>query len=232
VLNVSLREVSRDALINLPSGNYLQLRVADTGCGISPEIQDKIFDPYFTTKQKGKGTGLGLAVVQGIIAECGGKISIDSQPGKGTTIDVYLPQVAKTAVAHKPAVPVLPTGSEHILLVDDEPALVNIGRQMLEKLGYTVTTRSSSMEAVALFSAKPDAFDLVITDMTMPNMTGDRLARELLTLRPEIPVILCTGFSEQMTAARAAEIGIKGFLMKPLDRTTLAETVRQLLDKA
>lgn len=217
------------ALSDLPPGNYLRLRVSDTGYGMSLETMSKVFDPYFMTEEKGKGTGLGLAVVQGIVAEWGGDINVDSQLGVGTTVDVYLPLVAKSTEDQPTVEPALATGSERILFVDDEPPLGNIARQMLEKLGYAVTIRTSSLEALELFKAKPGAFDLVITDMTMPHMAGDKLARKLLSIRPDLPVILCTGFSENISPEHTEVLGVKAILMKPLDRAALADSIRQAL---
>jgi PAS domain S-box-containing protein len=214
-------------------GPYLKLTVRDTGIGMTPDVLRRIFDPYFTTKEKAHGTGLGLSVVHGIIKSHGGSITVESEPGQGTTFHVYLPRMEypkrkgdkMAASPHKG----IPTGHERILFVDDEQALVDIGRQMLEHLGYELITRTNSIEALELFKAEPDGFDLVITDMTMPNMTGEKLARAMMKIRPDIPIILCTGFSERITEKNAGKIGIRKLAMKPLAMRDLAEAIREVL---
>jgi PAS domain S-box-containing protein len=226
-----LTEVDADAG-NMEPGCYALLTVADTGCGIDPAIISRIFDPYFTTKEQGKGTGLGLAVVYGIVKKHGGDIRVQSTPGKGTTFEVLFPQIKKdclNAVLEKSEK--LENGSERILLVDDEEPIAKLEKQMLERLGYHVTMRTSSIEALAAFKARPDAFDLVVSDMTMPNMTGDRLAREMTSIRPDMSVILCTGFSERLNRKSARAAGIKGLLMKPVVRSDMARMVRNVLDE-
>jgi len=218
---------------SLGPGRYAVLSVSDTGCGIDPAIKDKIFEPYFTTREQRKGTGLGLAMVYGIVKEHNGDIKVNSEPGMGTTFDVYLPSMEMSPEA-------LPvegaeddkTGNERILLVDDEESIVRLERMMLERLGYLVTSRLSSIEALEAFRAHPDGFDLVVTDMTMPNMTGDQLAGELVSIRPGIPIIICTGYSERINPEKAAAIGMKGFLMKPIVRSEMAGMVRKVLDQA
>lgn len=218
---------------SLAPGRYAMLTVSDTGSGIAPDIFDKIFEPYFTTKEKGKGTGLGLAVVYGIVKEYGGDIRVHSEMGKGTTFNVYLP----LAVGQTEQPPIIKTkmktsGSEKILVVDDEEPIVRLEKIVLERLGYQVTTCSNSLNALNTFKADPDAYDLLITDMTMPGMTGDQLAKEIICIRPGIPVIICTGFSEQINREKADEIGIKGFLMKPVVNSEMAQMVRNVLDGA
>jgi CheY-like chemotaxis protein len=182
-------------LIQAP-GAYARITVSDNGIGIPKENIDKIFEPYFTTKEKGEGTGLGLSVVHGIIKAHNGYITAYSEPGKGTTFHVYLPIIqkasAKTIAQNNEP---LPIGSERILLVDDELPIIKMQQQILKRLGYSVTTRTNSVEALEAFRSSPDQFDLVITDMAMPNMTGDTLTREVKSIRPDIPMILCTGFS-------------------------------------
>ena len=229
--NVELDDLEAARHLDLTAGSYLRLTVSDTGHGMSPEIIERIFDPYFTTKDTGEGTGLGLSVAQGIVKTHGGTITVYSEMGKGTTFHVYLPIIDEAEEAEKEeSKGPLPTGSERILFIDDEDVLVEIGSQMLEQLGYEVVTKKSSIEALELFRAEPDRFDLVITDMTMPHMTGDKLARELMKIRPDIPVILCTGHSRLVSEAKAKEIGIRAFVMKPLVMRNLAETVRKVLD--
>ena len=217
--------------IGLDPGPYLRLTVRDTGHGMTPDVKDRIFEPYFTTKEKGVGTGLGLSVVNGIIDSHGGTITVYSEPGKGSTFHVYLPLIQEEAI--KPEIDEqarILTGNERILFIDDEPTIVEIGKQMLERLGYEVTTKTSSIEALELFRNNPDQFDLVITDMTMPKMTGDKLAKELMKIRPDIPIIICTGFSERISEEKAKGMGIKAFAMKPLVMQDLAKTVRKVLD--
>ena len=217
---------------DLQQGPYVRLTVSDTGLGMTPEIMNRIFDPYFTTKEAGKGTGLGLAVVHGIVQSHGGAIKVYSEAGKGTTFHVYLPRIK--ASGGEPLVGIdeepLPHGKgEHILLIDDEQTLVEIGNQMLEHLGYQVSVRTSSIEALGLFSSQPGRFHLVITDLTMPNMTGEKLAGEILRIRPDLPIILCTGFSEHVTEGKAKALGIREFLMKPLTLKDLARALRRNL---
>jgi CheY-like chemotaxis protein len=233
LVDVDLHSDDTDHIDDLESGQYIKLTVSDTGHGIEPAIMDKIFDPYFTTQEIGKGTGLGLSVVHGIVNSHGGHISAYSEPDKGTRFDVYLPLFDLADIKAETVSPEkLTIGNEHILLVDDEKPIVDVVQQMLERLGYQVTVRTSSIEALEVFRASMDKFDLVITDLTMPNMTGDKLAGELMNIRPDIPIILCTGFSEKMSKERAEALGIKDFLMKPIVKSDLAKTVREVLDKS
>ena len=238
-LNVCLRQVELTsacgltAFESLTPGKYALLTVSDTGTGIEKEILDKIFDPYFTTKEVGKGTGLGLSVVQGIVKTHKGEILVDSKPGKGTAVHVYLPIMAPTVENKQVAESEpIPGGTEKILLVDDDEVIVGLEQQILERLGYHVTSRTSSKEALGVFRESPEAFDLVLTDMTMPDMTGTQLAEKLMVIRPDIPVIICTGFSERIKENERAAMGIKGFLLKPVVKSELACLVRGVLDKA
>ena len=237
VLEVILTEVDADSTDltfnpDLSPGPYLRLTISDTGHGMDRIVMERIFDPYFTTKGLGEGTGLGLAVVHGIVRSHGGDITVYSEPGKGTTFHVYLPRIdagaiAPETVSTEPA----PKGKERILLVDDEEQIVLMVRQMLEGLGYTVTARTSSVEALEAFRAKPEKFDLAITDQTMPNMTGAELAQKLMGIRADIPIILCTGFSEVITEDKSKGIGIREYVMKPVLRSEMAKTIRRVLDK-
>ncbi len=217
----------------LEPGPYLRLSVSDTGHGVDPAILHRIFDPYFTTKKIGEGTGLGLAVVDGIVKDCGGMVNVFSESGKGTVFHVWLPRLESTRdKAERVKTPdPLPGGSETILLVDDEKALAEAGQQILARLGYQVVVRLCPAEALAAFLAEPDKVDLVITDHTMPKMTGIELAREILAVRPEMPIILCTGFSATlgMTPDKARAVGIREMIMKPIIMRDLAETVRRVL---
>jgi PAS domain S-box-containing protein len=214
----------------LKSGDYLQLTVSDTGEGIDPAIRDKIFDPFFTTKKPGEGTGLGLSIIYGIVRDHGGVIAVESKPGEGTTFTVSLPliDVADQQEDQEPAV--IPRGSGRILLVDDEEPIASLGEGMLTSLGYEVTIRFSSRDALETYRAHPEKFDLIITDMTMPKMTGASLAREVLKIRPGFPIILTTGFSERINEAEAKKIGIREFLMKPVSLPILAQTVKRVMD--
>ncbi len=214
----------------LSPGPYLKLTVSDNGHGMAPEVKERIFDPYFTTKEKGEGTGLGLAMVHGIVKSHGGTITVYSEPEMGSTFHVYLPIRETETDQDTGSEETIPTGSERILFVDDEQPIVDIAKQMVEQLGYSMVTRTSSLEALELFRAKPDEFDLVITDMTMPNMTGEELANELMFIRPDIPIILCTGFSRSVTEKKAKAMGIQAFILKPILRQELAETIRRVLD--
>jgi len=218
---------------SLKPGRYVLLTVSDTGKGIAPSVMDKIFEPYFTTKENGKGTGLGLAVVHGIVKEHGGAITVNSEIGKGTAFHVYLPLIERrTDPEMINSTDEFMGGNERILLVDDEDPIAKLEKLMLERLGYDVTMRVNSVEALEVFKTMPNSFDLIISDMTMPNMTGDQLASELLEIRSDIPVIICTGFSERINRENAAAIGVKGFLMKPIVKSELARMVRQVLDEA
>jgi nitrogen-specific signal transduction histidine kinase/CheY-like chemotaxis protein len=214
----------------LSAGTYIKLRVSDTGHGMEPKIADRIFDPFFTTKERGEGTGMGLAVVLGIVKSHGGSITVASTPEEGSSFDVFLPVIQRDADTEARAKIIMPTGTEKVLFVDDEKALVDLGFQILKRLGYEVTTRTSSVEALELFLAQPDKFDLVITDTTMPNMTGDVLAAKLMEIRADIPVILCTGYSERISKEKAHQIGIKEFVLKPIIMSDMALTVRKVLD--
>ena len=227
--NVELDHAALEMAPDLKPGSYLQLSVSDTGHGIAPDAYEKIFDPYFTTKKKEEGTGLGLAVVQGIVKSHNGAVTVESEVGKGTRFHMYLPVIMRKLTAEEEISTPLPMGHESILFVDDEQPLVEIGKQMLQRLGYTVATRTSSVEALELFKANPDRFDLVITDIVMPNMTGEKLAEKMMDIRSDIPVILCTGYSEKITRKHASNMGIQSFLMKPLVMRDLATTVRQAL---
>ena len=216
---------------DLTPGTYVKLTVKDTGHGMDKATMGKIFDPYFTTKEKGVGTGLGLAVLHGIVQEHGGIIAVDSEPGKGTAFDIYFPAIQKTVDPEtRTREKEIRGGHEHILLIDDEKVLVEMVKKMLERMGYTVETRTSSVEALALFSAEPHRYDLVITDMTMPNISGEKLAMELIRIRPNIPIILCTGYGETLLEEKIKNIGIKTLVMKPILRVELARAIQDALD--
>jgi signal transduction histidine kinase/ActR/RegA family two-component response regulator len=217
---------------SLSAGAYVKLSVSDTGHGMEKTVADRIFDPFFTTKDRGEGTGMGLAVVLGIVKGHGGAIILDTRLNMGSAFDIYLPVIRDQADAESNENTNIPRGTGHILFVDDEKSLADLGFQILSRLGYDVTTRTSSVEALELFTVQPDKFDLVITDTTMPNMTGDELAAKLLDIRSDIPVILCTGYSERISAEKAQRIGIKEFVLKPIVMSELATTVRKVLDES
>ena len=216
----------------LEPGRYVRLTVSDTGTGIAPEIMEQIFDPYFTTKEIGKGTGLGLAVVHGIVRQHRGAVTVSSELRKGTAFHVYLP-VSDVETFSNPEsyiVEKLPTGNERILLVDDEPVLLCMYEQLLQKLGYRVTAFIGSPETLEAFRSDPDAFDLLITDTTMPVMGGAKLASEILKIRPDMPIIICTGYSESMNREMAKAIGIREYVRKPASVAEFAALVRNVLD--
>ncbi|MFN2302957.1 MAG: ATP-binding protein, partial [Anaerolineales bacterium] len=231
LVNINIDSNSETSLPDLNPGIYHRLSVRDTGCGMEKEIMDRIFDPYFTTKGKGEGTGLGLSVVHGIVKNHEGEITVESELGKGTVFHVFFPVAEIEGEAEIKEVVEIPGGNERVLFVDDEHATTDVMKKMLERLGYTVKTRTNSLEALEAFQADPDGFDLVITDMTMPYMTGAELARKIMHIRQDIPIILCSGFSEQMNEAKAQKIGIRAFIMKPVIRSELAQIIRDVLNQ-
>ena len=234
-LKVSLKEIElsdQDVLIqDMKPGSYACLTIADNGIGMDKKLTEKIFDPFFTTKEQGKGTGMGLSVVHGIVTTMGGTIQVYSEPEKGTQFHIYFPieedSFEKQNIQTKT---LIQGGTEQILLVDDEQAILTMGKRMLERLGYQVTSHTGSLEALEAFRANSNKFDLVITDMAMPNMPGDKLSTELTKIRPGIPVLLCTGFSENMSEEKAVSLGIKGFLLKPILMNVLSQKIREVLD--
>lgn len=237
VLRIDLNDVDASHEIpilgkTLQAGSYVKLTVSDTGIGIAGENLGTIFEPYFTTKPLGEGTGMGLAMVYGIVESYGGGISVDSELSKGTTFNIYLP-ITNRGLGHESyELMKLPEGNESILFVDDEEPIAKVGKRILEGMGYVVTAMMNSVAALEHFRSNPASFDLVITDMTMPNMTGHQLAIELIKIRHDIPVILCTGYSKNITAESASKIGIKAFVYKPFVKTDLAKTIRKVLDES
>ena len=213
----------------LKPGSYIRLSVADTGGGISPEIRNRIFEPFFTTKNLGEGTGMGLSVVHGIIANHDGTITVESRMGQGTTFIILLPRTDAIVEAELHRSMPIQRRQARILFVDDEESLTQLGQKVLKELGYEAITCKNSLEALDAFRADPLHYDLVITDQTMPNLTGDALARELLGIRPELPIILCTGFSYNMTPEKALSMGIRAYLRKPILTHELAQTIHQIL---
>ncbi|KPA17259.1 two component system sensor histidine kinase, hybrid [Candidatus Magnetomorum sp. HK-1] len=238
IMAISLSEIniSSDtdiAKFNLQKGKYLRLEVSDNGIGIEKENLKKIFDPYFTTKPKDKGTGLGLSVIHGIVKDHSGHITVYSEPGQGTTFHVYFPTIMSKRDKNKSQLSEnISGGNEHILLVDDDEIIVKIEKQQLENLGYQVTALTCSLKAAEIFQKAPQKFDLIITDMTMPNNTGAELSQELLKVRPSIPIILCTGFSDLIDREEALSLGVKEYLMKPFGKNEMARVVRKVLDNS
>jgi CheY-like chemotaxis protein len=217
--------------LELGPGHYLCYSVVDTGVGIDSQVMDKIFDPYFTTKAQGKGTGLGLAVIKGIVQSHRGGIHVESEPGKGSRFRIFLPVIeADQKPVEMGGHTRIQKGSEHILLVDDQKEVIRIERLILEVLGYRVTSRLSGRDALETFVASPETYDLVITDMNMSQMSGETLARKLLAIQPDIPVILLTGYHEGMTRNKARAAGIKDFLMKPVKLKEFSTIIREVLD--
>jgi two-component system, cell cycle sensor histidine kinase and response regulator CckA len=229
--NVELTEKITPFHSDLTPGPYVKLTVGDTGTGIEPEVIHRIFDPFFTTKRQGEGTGLGLSMVHGILSRYGGTVTVESEPGAGSIFSVYLPATGQDKEAKLGPPQAISKGSELVLFVDDEDTLMEMGRDMLENLGYQVTATTDSRKALEIFHSRPSQFDLVITDMTMPGMNGADLSKEILKSRPDIPIILCTGFSELITEEKAKRLGIREFLMKPLNMRSLAEIIRKVLGK-
>jgi PAS domain S-box-containing protein len=237
ILQVSLSnfELTAREALQYPESNpgpYVKLSISDTGQGMDAATLNRIFDPYFTTKAQDKGTGMGLAVVHGIVKGHGGGIHVRSTPGEGTCFDILFPIMEKQIISETEELKTLPTGNERILFIDDEDLLIDLGKNMLKKLGYRVEARTQPVKALEVFRAGPHKFDLVISDMTMPDMTGDILAIELMKIRPDIPVIICTGYSGRIDDQRAQELGLKGLMMKPFTIRDLSKTVRNVLDQS
>ncbi|MCK5134073.1 MAG: response regulator [Candidatus Sabulitectum sp.] len=228
--SVDLSEKYCNGFEDIPSGSYARLTVRDNGCGVHKKNLEHIFDPFFTTKDPGEGTGMGLSVVHGIIKNHGGYITVHSEPGVGTVFTVYIPVAESVVEALPEKIEPVPGGTESILIVDDEEVLVEMTADILKRTGYRVTKRTSSVEALELFRAGPDEYDLVITDLTMPVMTGDKLVAELLLINPDIPIILCTGFVNTVSPEAAAALGVSKMMKKPVAGDQLKRTVRQVLD--
>jgi CheY-like chemotaxis protein len=230
VTSIEVTENSIQEFRELKPGTYLQLTIQDSGQGVSDQVLERIFEPFFTTKSLGEGTGLGLAVVHGIIVGHGGHIAVSSVIGQGTTFSILLPRLDVVLPAQNANTMEWPKGRGNVLFVDDEEVLARWGEQILTHLGYAVVTKTNAHEAVELFQKRPDQFDVVVTDQTMPMMSGEAFARVLLEIRHDIPIVLCTGFSHTMSADKANQLGLKGFLMKPVNGAVLAKTLQKVLE--
>lgn len=235
ILNIRLAEIELDSDFasryqDVFPGKFLRLSVDDTGCGIPSDTVDHIFEPFFTTKEKGEGTGMGLSVVHGIVKKYHGLITVSSDLEKGTGFNVFLPVIETDAISDNDKEEIPLSGTERILFVDDEYLQVDLGKIMFERLGYEVVTETNSLKALELFRKNPDGFDMVIADMIMPNLPGDKLAKELIAIRPDIPIIICTAYSEQFETEKVESSGIKAVVMKPLLIQEMAKTVREVLD--
>ena len=231
VENVILNEKAANGYSGFKEGNYIKITISDTGPGIAAKNINQIFDSYFTTKEVGKGSGMGLSIVHGIVKNHNGAVSVDSKPGKGTTFSILFPLTLEKPEMEKGSSKKLLQGSETIIFIDDDASIVKMGKSMLERLGYTVEIKMNPVEALELFKSKPDQFDLVITDMTMPQMTGVTLYEKLMEIRPDIPVILCTGHSSLIDEEKAKRLGVAGYVMKPASMSTIAKAIRKVLDK-
>jgi len=234
-ITVELTDIAVPAGLDAPHpdlkpGRFVKLSVCDTGCGVDSASLERIFEPFFTTKRAGEGTGLGLAMVHGIVKAHNGAITVASAPARGSTFTVFLPAVEGAPTYAVKADNASPQGHERILVIDDEGALIETEKAVLERLGYRVMGETDSLRALDLFREHPDRFDLVMTDHMMPRMTGIELAREVIMIRPDIPIILCTGFNDSITLDSARAVGIQAFLMKPATRQEIAEAIRQALD--
>lgn len=239
VLTISLEDLVVDKqqlseFRNLANGEYVKITFRDTGMGMSQQAKERAFEPYFTTKPVGEGTGLGLSVVHGIVKELNGDIRLESQSGRGSIFELIFPKINRIRQDEDTSVEsmIIPTGQERILFVDDEPELVEINRRMLDELGYNVHTETDSIKALKQFKKAPESFDVVIADLVMPKMMGDELAEEILVIRPDIPIIICSGFNEPKTEERLQKIGIKKMIMKPILIVELAVSLRIVLDQS
>ena len=222
---------TRSKYPELEPGRYLRITIRDTGTGMDEQTAERVFEPFFTTKKKGEGTGMGLSVVQGIVRSFRGIITLDTAPGEGSTFTIVFPTVDKPVpVQAAPTDQPLPTGTERIIVVDDEEDILDMTKRTLESLGYSAVTAASAIQALAIFRQDPNKFDLVVTDQVMPVMSGEDLSKELLELRPDIPIILVTGFPDNFTEEKAKEIGIREFLLKPIASAELATAIRRHLD--
>jgi CheY-like chemotaxis protein len=228
---VDLAPTGSQAPNTLPPGAYLKLAVSDTGLGVPQALRDRIFEPYFSTKPPGEGTGMGLAMVHGIIEAYGGRIMVSENKPQGACFEVLLPVTYHGERSASEPDKTVPVGSERILFVDDEAPIAQLGEQILMRLGYRVTTETSAIAALERLQRSPTGFDLLVTDMTMPGMTGDQLADAARECCPDLPVVLCTGYSNPLPRARADAVGICAVVLKPVTMQLLAQTIRKVLDE-
>jgi len=233
VLEIQLQNVCLDkaevaGMTELGPGQYIRLSVRDTGHGMESRTLEQVFNPFFTTKERDQGTGLGLSIVHGIVQSYNGAIRADSNGAEGTVFTIYLPSLPQVEIPELEGMALLPRGTERVLLVDDEAEIVDIIAQMLRHLGYQVEAKTDALKALDVFSQTPNGYDLVITDMTMPNLTGDKLALELKRIRPDVPIILCSGYRDQVHVAKAKDGWVDAFVTKPLGRN-LAMVIREVL---
>jgi CheY-like chemotaxis protein len=213
----------------LTPGRFIRLSVEDTGCGMTQDVLQRVFEPFFTTRDVSEGTGMGLSVVHGIVNGLGGIVTAESEPGRGSVFTVYLPASMPQAIAETEIMTEPPHGNEHILIVDDEQRITTVLIKILSGLGYEVTAFTDSSAALAAFAADPVRFDLVLSDQTMPDITGEELAKKVLDIRPDIPVVLMTGYSQVLSREVAQRIGVREYLMKPVTKHNLATAIRQVL---
>ncbi len=231
VLNIDIEDDDIDLYKNLTPGKYTLITISDTGHGIKPELLEKIFDPFFTTKTENKSTGMGLSVVYGIVKNHGGAITVQSNYGKGTVFNIFLPCIEKKVPGSIPQTLSISTNHEKILFVDDDKAIVDAAKRMLERLGYEVSTALNGTQALEFFQSESHPFDVIITDMTMPDLTGVALAKKIFKIAPDTSIILCTGFSTAINPQKAINLGFKAFLLKPVTKNKIAETIRKVIDQ-
>jgi CheY-like chemotaxis protein len=237
LLEIMLKDVALDSETRigdelLGPGDYVKISVSDSGCGMDREVLERIFEPFFTTRKVNEGTGLGLSVVHGIIKSHDGAIAVSSTAGKGTTFDIFLPKIESNEIQESQALQPTTDGREVILLVDDEEMMVDVTGRILDRLGFDVVGKTSSLDALEEFQKEPDKFDLVITDQVMPNMTGTQLAEELISIRSDIPIILCSGFPENVSPDQLEKIGIREFIAKPITKDEIGKIIRRVLGKS
>jgi two-component system cell cycle sensor histidine kinase/response regulator CckA len=237
LLEIMLKDVALESETRigdelLGPGNYVKISVSDSGCGMDKEVLGRIFEPFFTTRKVNEGTGLGLSVVHGIIKSHDGAIAVSSAPGKGTTFDIFLPKIESNEIQESQPLQPTTNGREVILLVDDEEMMVDVTGRILDRLGFDVVGKTSSLDALEAFQKEPDKFDLVITDQVMPNMTGTQLAEELISIRSDIPIILCSGFPENVSPDQLEKIGIREFIAKPITKDEIGKIIRRVLGKS